>query len=672
MPKLVIHEEGEAREIALGTEPVTCGRGAVCQARIADDRASREHCRFELEDGIWYVTNLASSNGTFVDGRRIDREPLVPGALIRVGETRISFVQGERETKNAGLGGLLTRRVKILAGVVAAVLILGVVVRLLLGARSAPTVYPDNLLRANPSFEQGAGPELPGWVPAKGAFSPIDRGVQDGEQALRLVGAAGATEGVSALLWSAEVEVSPERNYELSALVRSAKDATAALCILWLSDEHLWIRCSQLGTSFSGTGRWRRAAETFQPPSSATHARAGVAVLGAGSAELDGFRLREVEKGKPRPRLGAGRLEFETGPVGEATLFVDDTPAFTRGRLAVLSGGRRLVQSLGRLDPGQPQVRARGVSFAGRLGPAEAPRFAGAMSTDGSEIVLTLEAVSVAAGSSVLYEFVSGPDLLEAGVRLDAEAGTATTENAAFAERADIRLITFGQRERRVFLELSAPVRVTATAGRNDAVTWTLELPLPEAAAGGEWTLTWSGLTAGQAAEVAAALDEAAQAERNVELGRAVGLYRHFLRTHPRYAAEREEAEQRLRNLYLDITTRIAPVLELVKRARASQADLDYATAERALEDIVAKLEGMEDAAQLVQTLEGLRKEHAATAEKRRQEEAAGFLARARHHVRQKEFIIGRAECEHIIREFPGTPYAEEAKQLLETLPEDE
>jgi pSer/pThr/pTyr-binding forkhead associated (FHA) protein len=52
-------------------EVVTIGRAESCRVRIDDHRISRRHLEVRCEDGYWRLVDLASANGTFASGRRI-------------------------------------------------------------------------------------------------------------------------------------------------------------------------------------------------------------------------------------------------------------------------------------------------------------------------------------------------------------------------------------------------------------------------------------------------------------------------------------------------------------------------------------------------------------------------------------------------------------------------
>jgi pSer/pThr/pTyr-binding forkhead associated (FHA) protein len=87
-PVLEVGEEYE-----LNSSPLTVGRGGQNDLALEnDDFASARHVRIEpRRDGVW-VNDLGSTNGTFVNGIRIDRpRKLVKGDVIRVGETELRF-----------------------------------------------------------------------------------------------------------------------------------------------------------------------------------------------------------------------------------------------------------------------------------------------------------------------------------------------------------------------------------------------------------------------------------------------------------------------------------------------------------------------------------------------------------------------------------------------------
>jgi serine phosphatase RsbU (regulator of sigma subunit) len=85
---LVMVEGREAgRRIQVGERPVIAGRDRHLDIVLDDGEVSRLHCLVGIVDGEVVVEDLGSTNGTFVNGRRIGRRaPLPVGSLLRVGE----------------------------------------------------------------------------------------------------------------------------------------------------------------------------------------------------------------------------------------------------------------------------------------------------------------------------------------------------------------------------------------------------------------------------------------------------------------------------------------------------------------------------------------------------------------------------------------------------------
>ena len=86
---LVITSGGKAGlEIPLGTDPLMIGRASDAGLQIRDDYTSTHHARLLLWGSDWVVQDLDSTNGTFVDGTRIDSPTQVPvGVPVKVGAT---------------------------------------------------------------------------------------------------------------------------------------------------------------------------------------------------------------------------------------------------------------------------------------------------------------------------------------------------------------------------------------------------------------------------------------------------------------------------------------------------------------------------------------------------------------------------------------------------------
>lgn len=82
-------ERGERRREAL-TTPFEVGRTREAELFLRDAEVSRRHARFESQNNVLYVEDLKSSNGTFLNGRRVTETiELRQGDRVDVGTTRL-------------------------------------------------------------------------------------------------------------------------------------------------------------------------------------------------------------------------------------------------------------------------------------------------------------------------------------------------------------------------------------------------------------------------------------------------------------------------------------------------------------------------------------------------------------------------------------------------------
>jgi FHA domain len=79
---LALDWTGEQSELVLG-------RSSRCDVVVSDLTVSRRHARLFFRDGKWLLQDLASTNGTLVNGRRVGRCELRPGDRLLVGEARL-------------------------------------------------------------------------------------------------------------------------------------------------------------------------------------------------------------------------------------------------------------------------------------------------------------------------------------------------------------------------------------------------------------------------------------------------------------------------------------------------------------------------------------------------------------------------------------------------------
>ena len=85
---VVVHEDGaKPRSLRLEASMVI-GRAPDCELRLDDTFVSQQHARIFGKGGAWYVEDLGSTNGSFVNEQRLVAPAMIqPGDKVRVGTT---------------------------------------------------------------------------------------------------------------------------------------------------------------------------------------------------------------------------------------------------------------------------------------------------------------------------------------------------------------------------------------------------------------------------------------------------------------------------------------------------------------------------------------------------------------------------------------------------------
>ena len=78
--------------ISLGTQPVLIGRADDSTLVLTDDYASSRHARISPRGPDWFVEDLGSTNGTYLDRSKVTTAVRVPiGTPVHVGKTVIEL-----------------------------------------------------------------------------------------------------------------------------------------------------------------------------------------------------------------------------------------------------------------------------------------------------------------------------------------------------------------------------------------------------------------------------------------------------------------------------------------------------------------------------------------------------------------------------------------------------
>ncbi|MDM0115919.1 FHA domain-containing protein [Variovorax sp. J22R133] len=98
MPKLIMPTaNGGVRQVLLHENENTLGRGAQNDIVIDSNSASRAHALIVVEPAFVTIQDLGSSNGTFVNGERVESQVLADGDTIRIGAFEMRFVAANQE-----------------------------------------------------------------------------------------------------------------------------------------------------------------------------------------------------------------------------------------------------------------------------------------------------------------------------------------------------------------------------------------------------------------------------------------------------------------------------------------------------------------------------------------------------------------------------------------------
>lgn len=101
----VVRGRDQGRHFPLDPRVTRVGRDSSCDIRLHDSEASRTHAELRpTGEGAFALIDLASSNGTLVNGRLITQHPLASGDRIEIGGTLLIFTGGGKSPAKTGHG----------------------------------------------------------------------------------------------------------------------------------------------------------------------------------------------------------------------------------------------------------------------------------------------------------------------------------------------------------------------------------------------------------------------------------------------------------------------------------------------------------------------------------------------------------------------------------------
>lgn len=97
-PHLVVLSGPElGKSFELSNEPVELGRDPACGVTLTSDGVSRKHARVQMIFALYFVSDLGSTNGTFVNDQPANMAQLKDGDQIRMGDAIVKFVANHVE-----------------------------------------------------------------------------------------------------------------------------------------------------------------------------------------------------------------------------------------------------------------------------------------------------------------------------------------------------------------------------------------------------------------------------------------------------------------------------------------------------------------------------------------------------------------------------------------------
>jgi pSer/pThr/pTyr-binding forkhead associated (FHA) protein len=94
---ILLDPNGPEQEFEIAKKNITLGRGNTNDITFNDSRVSRYHARLDCSDQGIALMDLDSSNGTRVNGTRVDRATLLPGDTISLGSQQLKYLLYETD-----------------------------------------------------------------------------------------------------------------------------------------------------------------------------------------------------------------------------------------------------------------------------------------------------------------------------------------------------------------------------------------------------------------------------------------------------------------------------------------------------------------------------------------------------------------------------------------------
>lgn len=351
----LVHSGGpkDGQKLALDKKRVTFGRNPKNTCVVDDSMASGYHCEIAREGGAWLLRDLGSTNGTLVDGEPVTEMALAHGARIRIGGTRLVFIdptvsdfeKAMSAVEDLGSEWGLLRAEMDMSRVQKArrsqAIAIGALVVILAGAGYVAVAHPELLSPARKplvnvadnmvgdfSFDELTGTwSAAAGSPVQGRFADANDGPAAQGVAYYAVSRDGPSGRAAYVEGGESFLVDPNRAYRFGAKIRAKNGGWGVVRVAWLASDGRSV-LGRSSTDAVSAGDWTESLRTVsQPPRNATRARLELANVGGGTCYFDDLVFAPGTRPAASESV-AGDLAWRVAADGQATL--------TRGPVVLL------------------------------------------------------------------------------------------------------------------------------------------------------------------------------------------------------------------------------------------------------------------------------------------------------------------------------------------------
>ncbi len=109
---VMFKEDGTRRDFEMERDSIVIGRSGDCDFQIPLAVVSRRHCKVSRKGGRLVVKDLGSSNGTYLNDKRVLQAEIKPGDVLKVGPVIFTVVVDGKPTEVKQLLSILEPKVE--------------------------------------------------------------------------------------------------------------------------------------------------------------------------------------------------------------------------------------------------------------------------------------------------------------------------------------------------------------------------------------------------------------------------------------------------------------------------------------------------------------------------------------------------------------------------------